>query len=774
MMRLSLFAFLCAFTFISVSCSKDKHDLDGDASIVIDATTDESLILKEKSTRAEDPKTYFLTVSGPDGKLKDEEVLGSTTKLSNLTPGSYTVTLTSKKEADFGLPAYNRPIYKGTLTKDVASGTPTPFSITCTQMNVGVKFVFDQSVTDYYTALVGTIADNADLAKKLTLTPANAGTNTAYFEAPSTLRLSFTNNGTPIKIGGSDYATIDVASKELWTITFKTSTRVPGGIDMTVTVDEGTDDKQGDFGLGEVIGAGTLASPYSVSDAINALPAYGVWVEGYVVGTVAATRAAGKSLLLGKSASSPAADCLVVEMPDNSTIAGYLADEDLESRYLGRHIAIQGNVLSKGSFAPDAKAVAMAVTDFNLEYSADYLPYNYKFQNATLKGSATFPVGTAISHEALESDQMYVDLLKREFSSVTSEYTMKMDVIWKSRTVYDFTLPDKIVDFALANGMRVHGHTLIWSQVVPEWVKNLNLENSEEWAELMKEYITKVVTYYAGKVSSWDVVNEAFNNHNGELRGSEPGNTDTFWYDKVGPDFMKIAFQTAREALDAANDTQCKLFYNDYMFAVKDKREGMIRNLQAMLDDDVPIDGIGLQMHQDVRPDYAQVKKAFEEVSALGVLVHASEIDMLINNDTFIAEAKVGDPTNGPWINGDYITSYELYFGTPTVANFSLDYAQGKSYNMVVSAFMQKVPDNQKYGLSTWGFADKYAFMGINNHYGHPEYHLLFNKYYKPKRAYAGVLEGLNGIDWEAREGGGTNWNWRWENKEFEPKAPWE
>lgn len=756
-----------------LSCKHNEVDggVGKGTSILIQSTTDEGVIIRE--TRAQNLNDYWLSVSGPE-EYSLERLLGSERTITGIDPGSYTVTLTSMKEEDFNLPALNRPIYRGTATETVVSNISTKFTIVARQMNVGVKFVFDESVVEHYADPKGTVAHSINAAKTMTLGPADEGVNTAYFEAPNTLRVTFTDGGTPVKIGGKEYVDINASPRELWTITFKTSSRAPGDLELEVSVDEDTDPQNPDFGVGDVDAEGSVDSPFSVADAINSMPANYVWVQGVIVGTASLTRNGDYeqgNILIGKELTDAPGKCIMIQLPAGSAMRADLNLVD-NPKNLGMRIAIRGDV---GAVSAGYTAFAELKNPYG--YSLNYFigmdPINYHFNDKVLKTSVSFPVGSAVGHESLQDDPTYVQILKREFNSVTSEYNMKMGTIWKGgRGSYDFSGADIIVNFAHDNGMRVHGHTLAWSQEdeIPMWLQNLDLEPGDpEWTVLLKEYITTVVTHFKGRVDSWDVVNEAFRDYNGEYRGSDPWDTSTiFWYKKIGEDFVKIAFEAARAA-----DPDCKLFYNDYGFVNPAKRAGMIPNLKKLIDDGVPIDGIGMQLHVEVHTDAGEVTQAFRDVLGLGehILVHASEIDVIVNTPGFIESARVGYG-NGPLIAGDHITRSEMYYGLDGHNNYDLQYAQGKTYNVVVNAFMKEVPDNRKYGLTTWGFTDR-KYNALNHYNQFTDYPMMFGSYYNRKRAYDAVLEGLNGVDWEEMEKG--YYGWRWEQPGgFEPNAPWE
>lgn len=737
-----------------LSCSKSSdNNSKKSASIVVSGTTNEGVKDITSRTPNDTPPAvndFWLEITGPGGYVLGPQVLGEGRVIPDVVPGNYTVSLTSHKDEDFGMPAFDKRIFKAEMSKNVTSGSPTKFELVCKQFNAGVRFAFDATVVTYYDDPNVTILDKYAPTKSIDYTTQHeTDGKIAYFDAPSTLRVYFKDGATPVKIGGKDYADIQVASRERWTITLKTSHQSEGDVEIDVTVDTDADEKDPDFGVGEVSGKGTAASPYSVKDAINAMPVKG-WVHGVIVGSGALGRdASSDHILLGASIDSPASECLIFELPAGSDLRKKLNVVDNPSN-IGMGVAVYGNVEGKkyAGVTTTAFAVISDVSNWNMNYFTDVTKSISRKFDKVLK-DASFPIGAASSHEHLESDPTNVQILRRDISSLSSIYTMKMDYIWRARDRYEFADVDKLVNFAQDNGMRMHGHTLVWAQTIPDWVRELDWPNGDpRWAELMEEYITTVVGRYKGKVASWDVVNEPFNDRDGSLRGSGMEDTDTFWYDKVGSDFIEKALKAARAA-----DPACKLFLNDYKLIGFDyiaKRNGILSYIKNTLQaNNIPIDGIGMQCHEDIYTHYENAVASFTAFADLGLLVHASELDMTINNPGFIS---------GWLLKGREVT--DLY----TDPDFmQIDYAQGKSFNMVVRAYINSVPQAQRYGITVWGLSDKHS-MADGNVFKKPDWPAMFGKSYQPKRAYHAVLEGLQGIDWTEEEQGYGGIAWRWEN----------
>jgi endo-1,4-beta-xylanase len=145
----------------------------------------------------------------------------------------------------------------------------------------------------------------------------------------------------------------------------------------------------------------------------------------------------------------------------------------------------------------------------------------------------------------------------------------------------------------------------------------------------MINHITKVMTHYKGKVFSWDVVNEAVEVDN---KATGMGNarlrqSDSMFVQKVGKDFIDIAFTTAHQV-----DPDAKLFYNDYSAeGMNDKSNFIYEMVKSMKDRGIPIDGVGMQMHigtPNASPTAAEFKQNIDRLAALGLEIQISEFDV--------------------------------------------------------------------------------------------------------------------------------------------------
>jgi endo-1,4-beta-xylanase len=117
--------------------------------------------------------------------------------------------------------------------------------------------------------------------------------------------------------------------------------------------------------------------------------------------------------------------------------------------------------------------------------------------------------------------------------------------------VYDFSNGDKAVAWAERHGMLFRGHCLVWWNALPDWFGSYVTPGNAK--QVMTNHITTVVKHYAGRVYSWDVVNEAIYHDN-----RPDGLRRKPWLDFIGPEYIDIAFHTAHAA-----DPKARLVLNE-------------------------------------------------------------------------------------------------------------------------------------------------------------------------------------------------------------------
>lgn len=217
-------------------------------------------------------------------------------------------------------------------------------------------------------------------------------------------------------------------------------------------------------------------------------------------------------------------------------------------------------------------------------------------------------------------DGRYAQVAGRTFDSLTPENEMKWETTEPRPGSFDFAAGDTLVAYAAEKAMRVRGHTLVWHQQLPAWVKGLS---GQQLRDAMIRHIRGVVGHYKGKVAQWDVVNEAIaEGPSGQLRSETP-------FAALGPTYIDDAFRAAREA-----DPGAKLFYNDYDIegAGSPKSEAAFRLVERLKQSGAPIDGVGFQMHVDPRqwPSAAEIQHNMERYGALGLAIEVTEMDVAI------------------------------------------------------------------------------------------------------------------------------------------------
>jgi endo-1,4-beta-xylanase len=245
--------------------------------------------------------------------------------------------------------------------------------------------------------------------------------------------------------------------------------------------------------------------------------------------------------------------------------------------------------------------------------------------------------GAAHSPQRL-SDTPFSTAFARECGLLVPENHLKWAALRPAADRFDFSGADALLAFADANGMRLRGHTLAWHASLPSWVEaTVNAGNAER---TLVDHITTVCRRYAGRMHSWDVVNEAVNTGDGRADGLR----NSPWLRWLGPGYIPLAFRTA-----AAADPSALLAYNDYGLDYADggsdrKRAAVLQLLTSLRRDNVPIHALGIQAHlSGDRTDFdaARLRTFVREAAALGLKVLVTELD--VRDDRLPADVAARD-----------------------------------------------------------------------------------------------------------------------------------
>jgi len=333
-------------------------------------------------------------------------------------------------------------------------------------------------------------------------------------------------------------------------------------------------------------------------------------------------------------------------------------------------------------------------------------------QPSTLRGLAELiglRIGTAVIPFDLNTPA-YNAILAQQFSVVTPGNAMKWGSVEPTQGVFDWSDADTLVSFAEQHGQLVRGHTLLWHNQLPGWlttgVANGTISSSQLMG-LLEQHIFTEVGRYRGRIWQWDVANEFFTDSNPS--GINPND---FWVSNLGPSIIGQAFRWAHEA-----DPHALLFYNDYNIAGEDgtnaKSDAVFAWLGQMLDQGVPIDGVGNQGHLDTQFGFSgtRMTQDLQRYASLGLKVAITEADVR----TFVD----GPTTQVP---------------TSNLAVFAQPYEFGQ---MIKAALA--VPECISF--TVWGFGD--ADSWVPGFFKGEGYATIYDVNLQPKLAFSELMQEL-------------------------------
>lgn len=317
--------------------------------------------------------------------------------------------------------------------------------------------------------------------------------------------------------------------------------------------------------------------------------------------------------------------------------------------------------------------------------------------------------GMAVPVPLLKSDTEMQRVIAEQCSIVVAENSMKWRALRPAPDKFDFQQADELVAFAEQHKTKIRGHNFVWHGSIPDWFAGTVTKDNAE--KFLVDHIMTVGGRYQGKIHSWDVVNEAILPKDGR----EDGMRKSPWFELLGPEYIDIAFRTARQA-----DPHAMLTYNDYSVEYdndeqEERRKFILQLLRRMKAANVPLDALGIQSHIKAGQSSTIGKGLRDYMTAareLGLQIYLTELD----------------------VNEDDLPYDDVSQRDHTIAEVYRDYLTATLADPAVKAVL------------TWGVGDRHTWLnGGPTHRqkqpNRPQRSLLFDNDYKPKEDFFAARE---------------------------------
>jgi endo-1,4-beta-xylanase len=244
-----------------------------------------------------------------------------------------------------------------------------------------------------------------------------------------------------------------------------------------------------------------------------------------------------------------------------------------------------------------------------------------------------FLFGTAITDNLAEKSEnamsnkdrkKFLEVLENNFNYAVHENALKWYDTEPEYEKVDYYLADRIYELCEERNITMRGHCIFWAkdEFNMDWLKKLN---NEELRAAVIRRATSVAKHFKGRIDEFDLNNEMINGD--------------FFRRRLGYGVVNEMAWIVKAA-----NPDAKLYMNDYGILVENgfNRSSYITQIENLLANGVPIDGIGCQAHfvtSDKNSSTARaattsehVQKTLDELSKFGLPIKITEC--LVSADT--------------------------------------------------------------------------------------------------------------------------------------------
>lgn len=202
----------------------------------------------------------------------------------------------------------------------------------------------------------------------------------------------------------------------------------------------------------------------------------------------------------------------------------------------------------------------------------------------------------------------YKEVFLENFNSAVTENALKWHSMERRQGETDYSIVDAILAWTDKHDIPLRGHNIFWGvpNFVPKWQKALD---DKALIELIENRAVTIGKRYRGRFAEYDLNNEMIHAN--------------YYEDRFGPTITKRMADWVREG-----DPKAVLYLNDYDILTGKRLDDYMAHARGLLEQGVPIGGIGVQGHLHGDSFDPEVLKAsLETLSKLGLPIRITEFN---------------------------------------------------------------------------------------------------------------------------------------------------
>lgn len=225
-----------------------------------------------------------------------------------------------------------------------------------------------------------------------------------------------------------------------------------------------------------------------------------------------------------------------------------------------------------------------------------------------------FWFGAALSSRAFadgadsEDAAKYKEVFLENFNAAVTENALKWHAMEQRPGHVDYTVVDAIVNWTKEHEIPLRGHCIFWGvpSRVQAWQKTLDDGHLRDVIE--KRAIT-LARRYRGRFAEYDLNNEMMHAN--------------YYEGRLGPEITKQMAMWAKQG-----DPNAVLFVNDYDVLTGNRLDDYVAHVRKLLDQGVPLGGIGVQGHLHGESfDADTLKRALDTLAELDLPICVTEFN---------------------------------------------------------------------------------------------------------------------------------------------------